>query len=86
MKAPWRLHHRKKGRRLPTLVAVSEGFEPPVRCRPPVVEAGSFNHSDNSPVCSRKIKKSFPEKKLFISLCPGLKDYELQNESRINPR
>ena len=30
--------------------AVSEGFEPPVRCRTPVFEAGSFNHSDNSPV------------------------------------
>ncbi len=29
--------------------AVSEGFEPPVRCRTPVFEAGSFNHSDNSP-------------------------------------
>ena len=30
-------------------LAVSEGFEPPVRCRTPVFEAGSFNHSDNSP-------------------------------------
>ena len=30
--------------------AVSEGFEPPVRCRTPVFEAGSFNHSDNSPL------------------------------------
>ena len=29
--------------------AVREGFEPPVRCRTPVFEAGSFNHSDISP-------------------------------------
>ena len=29
--------------------AVSVGFEPPVRSRTPVFEAGSFNHSDNSP-------------------------------------
>ena len=39
--------------------AVSEGFEPPVRCRTPVFEAGSFNHSDNSPV---SIKKGMTER------------------------
>ena len=30
--------------------AVSEGFKPPVPCGTPVFEAGSFNHSDNSPM------------------------------------
>ena len=39
--------------------AVSEGFEPPVRCRTPVFEAGSFNHSDNSPDWGAKFVKFF---------------------------
>ena len=39
--------------------AVSEGFEPPVRCRTPVFEAGSFNHSDNSPYIKGYVGVSF---------------------------
>ena len=38
--------------------AVSEGFEPPVRCRTPVFEAGSFNHSDNSPYSIKGMTES----------------------------
>ena len=44
----WNVMERRERRALLTF-AVSEGFEPPIRCRIPVFEAGSFNHSDNSP-------------------------------------
>ena len=48
LKAPKGLNHYLSERYKE--FAVSEGFEPPVRCRTPVFEAGSFNHSDNSPL------------------------------------
>ena len=48
--------------------AVREGFEPPVRCRTPVFEAGSFNHSDISPwVLGLQIYKNYSKSNLFFS-------------------